>query len=612
MTDLIHEVLGIFDPGGDPDAIRAAAAACRALAGDLNDMVRALDPDAANLERAWKGKASAGFQSAWSKFAPSVTDYASNLDEAAQRLDKVADYIQEAQVQARNFEIAMGITAAAGLALTIFTFGFSDAAAAEADAADAGAIATLMARLAGLLAGEADAWAGLISAAETTAARFVLGAGMTILAEATIKAMRGLNPLDPDNWDANDATNALIGAWLLGGMGAVSGVQPVSAMLADHPIIGSVAGGIGTGTIGGLIGQLWLDGHSLDSLQTWEAIGASAGIAAVTGGLLGAGSVALSGLRSGGDTADDGLPGGDETGPPSLVGPSGRPIIPDTWEEQPPVAGKVVAADANGRVAADTNPVQQPPPKLAVADASGRVISDAGPTPEPAGALVSADGQPLIGADGRPVGGPDTAPAEPAPALVGPDGRPLLLSTGPDAPPPAPADAGPSYPAGLQLNPSDVIRAANRYVGGVGQYVVLYPRQQTIAGPGPPPALQPTPALPKPPPPAPPSPPPVSYTVQPGDNLFDIAHGNPALVQQIARANHLTDPALIRPGQVLIVPPAPPASYTVQPGDNIWTIAGGNPALVQQIIEANHLTDPALIQPGQVLIIPPPVAEPAA
>lgn len=103
-------------------------------------------------------------------------------------------------------------------------------------------------------------------------------------------------------------------------------------------------------------------------------------------------------------------------------------------------------------------------------------------------------------------------------------------------------------------------------------------------------------------------------TVRPGDSLYQIAGqrlGNPNLYPLIEAANpQAVGPnGLIMPGQVLHIPrlPALPADVTTQvvrPGDSLWEIAGGNPALVQRIAELNHLADPSLIQPGQVLIVP--------
>jgi hypothetical protein len=106
-----------------------------------------------------------------------------------------------------------------------------------------------------------------------------------------------------------------------------------------------------------------------------------------------------------------------------------------------------------------------------------------------------------------------------------------------------------------------------------------------------------------------------TLVVRPGDNLYNIARerlGNPNLYPLIQAANpHIVPPSdIIRPGQVIHIPslPRPPensVAQVVQPGDSVWEIANGNPELVQRIMELNHLRDPSLIQPGQVLIVPP-------
>lgn len=44
--------------------------------------------------------------------------------------------------------------------------------------------------------------------------------------------------------------------------------------------------------------------------------------------------------------------------------------------------------------------------------------------------------------------------------------------------------------------------------------------------------------------------------------------------------------------------------YVVQAGDSLWTIAGKFGVTLGQLISRNHLTDPAMIYPGQTLIIP--------
>jgi nucleoid-associated protein YgaU len=102
--------------------------------------------------------------------------------------------------------------------------------------------------------------------------------------------------------------------------------------------------------------------------------------------------------------------------------------------------------------------------------------------------------------------------------------------------------------------------------------------------------------------------------VRPGDTLWEIARerlGNPLLYPLIEQANPQIGPnALIFPGEVLHIPqiPAPPAESTVvvvRPGDTLWGISGGNEALIQEIARINHIENPSLIFVGQRLIVPP-------
>jgi LysM repeat protein len=111
---------------------------------------------------------------------------------------------------------------------------------------------------------------------------------------------------------------------------------------------------------------------------------------------------------------------------------------------------------------------------------------------------------------------------------------------------------------------------------------------------------------------------PISYTVQPGDNLFTIAQTYNTTVNAIVALNpQITDPSLIYPGEVLQIPvgtvtnPVIPItgsgeiSYTVQPGDNLSTIAQTYNTTVSAIQALNpQITNPGLIYSGEVLQIP--------
>jgi LysM repeat protein len=113
--------------------------------------------------------------------------------------------------------------------------------------------------------------------------------------------------------------------------------------------------------------------------------------------------------------------------------------------------------------------------------------------------------------------------------------------------------------------------------------------------------------------PAPPVTPPIApstYTVQPGDTLSAIAAMWGTTVSAVAVANGISDPNLIRVGQVLRKPgvnpaPIPPAgTYTVQAGDTVSGLAAAWGTTVAAIVATNHLADPNRIYVGQVLIKP--------
>lgn len=98
------------------------------------------------------------------------------------------------------------------------------------------------------------------------------------------------------------------------------------------------------------------------------------------------------------------------------------------------------------------------------------------------------------------------------------------------------------------------------------------------------------------------------YTVVAGDTLSGIAQRYGTNYQTLAAMNGISNPNLIRVGQVLNVPggaatPAAPAvkTYTVKSGDNLSTIAKNNGTDVATIARLNGIANVNLIYPGQVL-----------
>ena len=95
-----------------------------------------------------------------------------------------------------------------------------------------------------------------------------------------------------------------------------------------------------------------------------------------------------------------------------------------------------------------------------------------------------------------------------------------------------------------------------------------------------------------------------TYVVQKGDTLWAISRRYGLSVSSIARYNHIPNPDLIFPGQVLRLPTANERTYMVQRGDTLWAIARRYGLSVSSIARYNHILNPDLIFPGQVLRFP--------
>ena len=98
-----------------------------------------------------------------------------------------------------------------------------------------------------------------------------------------------------------------------------------------------------------------------------------------------------------------------------------------------------------------------------------------------------------------------------------------------------------------------------------------------------------------------------AVTVAPGDTLSDIAARAGLSVGELAAANGIDNPNMIRAGQTLSVPGGGggggygAGSVTVGPGDTLGEIAARHGTTASALAAANGLRDPNLIRVGQTL-----------
>lgn len=97
------------------------------------------------------------------------------------------------------------------------------------------------------------------------------------------------------------------------------------------------------------------------------------------------------------------------------------------------------------------------------------------------------------------------------------------------------------------------------------------------------------------------------HTVRRNDSLWNLAQHYGVPLQHIIEVNGIeqSDPLVV--GQALIIPsPSGNRTHRVVRGESLWAIARQYGLSLQELAAANSITNPAMITPGQLLIIPPP------
>ena len=127
-------------PSGSPTEIRAAANGFRFGGTRLGDQLSRLQSHVGGVLAAWEGDDRDAFAAQWTKLSRNIESLAHKFADIAGKLDSYADDLEHAQHRYDEILVAAGITVGVGVALTVFTFGLSDAAAAGAVSAEVGGV----------------------------------------------------------------------------------------------------------------------------------------------------------------------------------------------------------------------------------------------------------------------------------------------------------------------------------------------------------------------------------------------------------------------------------------------------------------------------------------
>jgi len=99
----------------------------------------------------------------------------------------------------------------------------------------------------------------------------------------------------------------------------------------------------------------------------------------------------------------------------------------------------------------------------------------------------------------------------------------------------------------------------------------------------------------------------LEYTVKRGDTLSEIARDQDVSLSDVIELNELSNPDLIRPGQVILIPGVDGSVeqiHVVNSGESLNKIASIYGATASAIADANSMANPDLILPGQEILIP--------
>jgi len=97
------------------------------------------------------------------------------------------------------------------------------------------------------------------------------------------------------------------------------------------------------------------------------------------------------------------------------------------------------------------------------------------------------------------------------------------------------------------------------------------------------------------------------HTVARNDSLWNLARTYGVPLEHIVEVNNIGESDALVVGQALIIPtPSGSKTHKVARGESLWAIARQYGLSLQEIAAANNISNPALIKPGQIIKIPAP------
>lgn len=97
------------------------------------------------------------------------------------------------------------------------------------------------------------------------------------------------------------------------------------------------------------------------------------------------------------------------------------------------------------------------------------------------------------------------------------------------------------------------------------------------------------------------------YQINPNDTLAGIAQKYNTTIDELRRINGMNLNYMLSPGNYIVIPNSQNSTYqtyTVEKGDNLYQIASRYGTTVQNLLLINGLEDSGYIYPGQQILIP--------